>query len=226
MPEQRTEADRPARTTSAAGAYEALRARIVSGGLKPGDRIREVELAQEMGLSRTPVREAIKRLEQDGLIRHAPHKGAVVRALDPQSMNELYLVREVLEGTAAGLAAQHASTAEITALEELLATQPPEGQDDGGAEAARRNAIFHDAIGHAAHNRHLLHAMDGLSGAMALLGPTTLSMPGRIPVAMEEHAAILHAISARDAGAADAAARAHIRAAHRARLHLLYGIGG
>ncbi|WP_224815952.1 GntR family transcriptional regulator [Hasllibacter sp. MH4015] len=207
-----------------ASAYEQIRARILNGEIRPGDRLREVELADDLGLSRTPVREAIRRLEQDGIVEHAAHKGAVVRSLDQSSITELYTIREVLEGTAARLAAQHANSAEIDALEEVLATQPPESADLDAAEASRRNAIFHGAIGQAAHNRFLLSAMDGISSALTLLGPTTLSMQGRIDAARDEHRAILAAIAARDANRAEEAARAHIRAAHRARLRLIYEV--
>jgi len=112
-----------------ASAYEQIRARILNGDIRPGDRLREVELADDLGLSRTPVREAIRRLEQDGIVEHAAHKGAVVRSLDQSSITELYTIREVLEGTAARLAAQHANDAEIDALEAVLATQPPESDD-------------------------------------------------------------------------------------------------
>lgn len=209
--------------TTAADAYDAIRARILSGAIAPGDRLRETALADEMGLSRTPVREAMRRLEQDGLVEHVPHRGAIVRTLDPQQVTELYLIREVLEGTAARLAAQQASAAEVEALRALLATQPGEAEDAGGVEASRRNAVFHRAIRDAAHNRFLLRAMEGVTASLALLGPTTLGMPGRIPEAAAEHAAILEAIAGRDGDAAEAAARAHIRSAHRARLRLIYG---
>ncbi len=212
------------KSSAPASAYQEIRARILNGDFRPGDRLREVELAEELGLSRTPVREAIRRLEQDGIVEHAAHKGAVVRLLDQSSITELYTIREVLEGTSARLAAQHASEAEIEALEEVLATQPPESADLDAAEASRRNAIFHGAIGQAAHNRFLLTAMDGIGSALSLLGPTTLAMKDRIDAAREEHRAILSAIGARDADAAEEAARAHIRAAHRARLRLIYQV--
>ena len=208
-----------------ASAYDAIRARILNGEIRPGDRLREVELAGDLGLSRTPVREAIRRLEQEGIVEHAPHKGAVVRLLDQGSVTELYLIREVLEGTAARLAAQHASAAEIDALGEVLATQPDEDRDTDAAEASRRNAIFHGAIGQAAHNRFLLSAMDGIVNGLLLLGPSTLGLSGRITAAREEHGAILAAIADRDAARAEEAARAHIRAAHRARLRMIYGVG-
>lgn len=209
--------------TTASAAYDAIRDRILSGAIRPGDRLRETELAETLGLSRTPVREAIRRLEQDGLVQHVPHRGVVVRTLSNQAVTELYLVREVLEGTAARLAAQHASGAEIAALEGLLDTQPPAHEDIGAAEASRRNAVFHGAIRDAAHNRFLLSAMAGVEGSLALLGPTTLGLPGRIEAAGTEHRAILTAIAARDPDSAEAAARAHIRAAHRVRLALIYG---
>ncbi|MFO6464282.1 GntR family transcriptional regulator [Jannaschia sp. KMU-145] len=212
-------------TTTAASAYDAIRDRILSGAIQPGDRLRETALGDELGLSRTPVREAMRRLEQDGLLEHVPHRGVVVRRLDPQQITELYLIRGVLEGTAARLAAQHGSEAEIAALRELLATQPSEADDKGAAEASRRNAVFHRAIRDAAHNRFLLTAMEGVEGSLALLGPTTLGMPGRIAAAGVEHAAILDAIAARAPDAAEAAARAHIMQAHQARLRLLYGAG-
>ena len=206
--------------TTAATAYAALRARILEGAIRPGDRLREAALAEELGLSRTPVREAMRRLEQDGLVEHVPHKGATVRALDPQQVTELYLVREVLDGTAARLAAQHASEAEIGALRALL-----DSPRAPGAEAAsRRNAVFHGAIRDAAHNRFLLTAMAGVEASLALLGPTTLGTEARAAEAEGEHAAILDAIAARDAPAAEAAARHHIRQAHRARLRLIYGV--
>ena len=166
----------------------------------------------------------MRRLEQDGLLEHVPHRGVVVRRLDAPQITELYLVRGVLEGTAARLAAQHAGEAEIAALRELLGTQPSEAEDDGAAEASRRNAVFHRAIRDAAHNRFLLAAMEGVEASLALLGPTTLSMAGRITAAAAEHAAILDAIAARDSDAAERAAREHIAQAHRARLRLLYGV--
>ena len=216
--------EEPALTT-AASAYDAIRDRILTGAIGPGMRLRETALGAELGLSRTPVREAMRRLEQDGLVEHVPHRGAIVRSLNAQQITELYLIREVLEGTAARLAAQHASTAEIAALRELLDTQPAGDAPDAAAEASRRNAVFHRAIRDAAHNRFLLSAMDGVEGSLALLGPTTLGMPGRIPAARAEHAAILDAIEGRAPDAAEGAARAHIAQAHRARLRLLYGAG-
>ncbi|QPH53356.1 GntR family transcriptional regulator [Pontivivens ytuae] len=211
--------DKPRKLT-ANEAFEKIRDKILTGRIKPGDRLNEGELASELGLSRTPVREAIRRLESDGLVVHEPHRGVTVNQLDNQAVSELYTIREVLEATAAALAAQHASEMEIAALSDLLARQKP--NDANPAEASRLNRIFHRAICDGAHNRYLNRTLDGLAQSMALLGRTTLSVPGRQAEAIEEHTAILDAIARRDAAAAEAAARKHIRSAHKARLTILY----
>ena len=200
-------------------AYRTLHDEIVEGRLKPGVRLREGELAERLGLSRTPVREALQRLESAGLVTHIPHKGAVVRQLDYQSANELYQFREVLEGAAASFAARHMSAPELDAMYEILASE--EAVQDQPKDASRLNKIFHRALTHGAHNRYLLDTLDGLGLAMALLGPTTLAIEERMANAVGEHRAILDAIAARDSAKAEEAARAHIRNAHRARLKLL-----
>lgn len=200
-------------------AYETLRERIVTGALPPGARLREVELAESLGLSRTPVREALRRLEADGLIQHLAHKGAVVRTLGRQEATELYLMREVLEGTAAEQSARHMSGPEREALRDVLEAE--RAVLDDAAESARLNLVFHRALAHGAHNRYLIAMLESLAQGLALLGRTTLGMPGRAEAALEEHDAILRAVEAGDAAAAGEAARAHIRSAHRARLGIL-----
>ena len=207
------------RKLTADDAYRALHERILTGTLKPGMKLREAEIAESLGLSRTPVREALRRLESDGLIAHEAHKGAVVRQLDYQAISELYQIREVLEGTAAGLAARQISEVELGALEDMLDVQHAARHD--AAEASRLNRIFHRTLCHCAHNRYLIEMLDGLDLSMMLLGRSTLGLDERKDAAIEEHRAILAAIAERDAAAAEEAARAHIRAAHRARLRIV-----
>ncbi len=105
-------------------AYDTLFGAIESGSLKPGTRLREVELSEWVGASRTPIREALGRLEGEGLIARDPSRGMIVAELDHGLVAELYVMREVLEGTAAGLAARHASDAEIDALRTLARARP------------------------------------------------------------------------------------------------------
>lgn len=202
-------------------AYLRLKDAIQSGELKPGQRIREVEMAERLTMSRTPVREALRRLEADGLLTFAPYRGMVISELDHQAVMELYQMREVLEGTAAGLAARHASEAEVAALKDIIEADP--GPDGDPGRLATHNRRFHGAIYRSAHNRYLLKTLNVLGDAMALLGMTTLSLTGRSGTALEEHQEIVDAIEARDPDRAEAAARAHIRAAQRARIRIMFG---
>jgi len=204
-------------------AYAQLREAIQAGELQPGQRIRENEMADRLNMSRTPVREALRRLEADGLLTFAPYRGMVISELDHQAVMELYQMREVLEGTAAGLAARHASEAEIAVLKDLMDADPMESGEP--RRAATHNRQFHSALYRSAHNRYLLKTLNVLGDAMALLGMTTLSLIGRSNTAKEEHGSIVAAIEARDAERAEQAARQHIRAAQRARLRLMFGEG-
>ncbi len=204
----------PAGQSLAEQAYERFRQGLRSGALQPGQRVLEAELAERLGMSRTPVREAIRRLQSEGLLAPGPGGGLCVAAYGHAEVDELYVMREALEGTAARLAAQHAGRPDIMLLQRMVA-------EEAGlpAEAvAEHNRRFHRALHQAAHNRYLLRALSALSDALLLLGPTTLELPGRAVAAREEHARIVAAVAARDAAGAEAAARAHIQAAHAARL--------
>lgn len=200
--------------------YLAIRAALHDGLLKPGQRLLEVEVANWLGVSRTPVREALHRLETAGLVEFAGRRGVIIAQLDQQRVIQLYAMREVLEGTAARFAAQHASDFEIRTLRRLVEAQ---GEKDDAKEAARRNTLLHEAIYSAAHNTYLVQALNALTDALQLLGQTTFSVPGRPATANREHRDIVDAIESRDPDRAEEAARNHIRAAGRLRLDLLFG---
>ncbi len=200
---------------------ERLRGAIRERRYLPGQRIREVEVAGWLGVSRTPVREAFRRLQADGLLQLTPWRGAQVAELDRAQVVELYAMRRVLEGTAAGLAAENASTSEIGFLFELLKRERTPGLTPAGL--AENNRLFHEALYGAAHNRYLLDSLNALADSLALLGSTTYEVPGRADAARREHVAIADAIKRRDRKAAEKAARAHIAVAEKARLKLLFG---
>ena len=200
-------------------AYLKLKDAIRSGDLKPGQRVRESEMAARLDVSRTPVREAFRRLEADGLLSFAPYRGMVISELDHQAVMELYFMREVLEGTAAGLDAHRASEAEVSMLQEIVALDP--AGEGSPAAVAGHNRRFHSSMYHAAHNRYLLKTLNVLQDAMALLGPTTMRVQGRSDAAKAEHAAIVQAIADKDPDSAERLMREHIRGAQKARLHLL-----
>jgi DNA-binding GntR family transcriptional regulator len=192
---------------------------IRSGQYRPGDRIRETEVATALGVSRTPVREALRRLESDGLLSFESWRGVVVSRLDRQQVSELYAMREVLEGAAARMAARHIDDAGIELLR-LLLEKARESPDDP-PKLAKLNRELHQTIYSAAHNRYLLQTLGQLENALALLRGTTYAVAGRANTAAAEHQAIVEAICSRDAEAAESAARKHIGAARRARLRLL-----
>lgn len=200
-------------------AYLRVLGAIRDGTLKPGARLREVELAEMLGISRTPVREAIRQLESAGLLIHLPRQGAVVRELSHREVIELYEMRAVLEGAAARFAARHASDVEIAELEELNAQMLAAAADPGAIVWA--NQTFHDVMYRAANNRFTIAALEAMSNAMALLGGTALIGPGRAQSAFDEHVAIVQAIANRDGDAAEEAARAHIRSALKLRMEMM-----
>jgi DNA-binding GntR family transcriptional regulator len=209
-------------TTGAELAFKRIFDAILEGRLKPGMRVTESNIAKEIGLSRTPVREAIRRLEANGLLVHQPHRGMVITKPDHQVIVELYQVREILEGAAAGMAAQQASDMEIGLLKEIIEAGRRISKTAPPSEFARNNTYFHSILYRAAHNRYLLRTLGSLQDSLMLLGPTTLSLPDRLSAAFDEHDAIISAIADRNPAAADVAARTHIRAAHKARLQLLF----
>ena len=199
--------------------YEKVLQAIRSGRYQPGERIREVELAGWLEVSRTPVREALRRLESDGLLTFESWRGVVVSDLNRQQVSELYAMREVLEGAAARMAARHIDDAEIELLDLLL--EQSEAAVDDPQRLAKLNRKLHQTIYVAAHNQYLLQTLKQQENAIALLRGTTFASPGRADTAANEHRAIVEAICDRDADAAEAAARVHIANAQRARLRLI-----
>ncbi|MGO4906974.1 GntR family transcriptional regulator [Pseudorhodobacter sp. W20_MBD10_FR17] len=202
------------------GAYRRLLEDIRAGTLIPGARLRETELADRFGISRTPVREAIRQLEADGLVAHIPRQGATIRVLDYSEVMELYEMRTVLEGTAARLAARAASDLE---LDELAALNADLGATTDTRTAYELNRQFHMTLLDAAKNRYLVKSVSALQKTLLILGPTTLIEPVRAKDAVTEHEGILAALRDRDGLRAEAAMRSHIEAAHRVRLRALRG---
>ena len=199
--------------------YEALLERIRSRELKPGMRIREEDVATLLGVSRTPVREALARLQERGLVESAGG-GLAVAEVSRRQVVELYAMRATLEGAAARLAAENASSAEVANIKRIAGWFVEKGRSP--ADAAGANAALHDAICEAAHNRYLLRMLDDLNDSLALLPETTFSVEGRTATAEQEHAAIVSAIEAHDPAAAESAARRHIDQALEARLALIF----
>ena len=196
-------------------AYSMILAAIDEGVYKPGDRLVESELADRFGVSRTPIREALQRLETQSLLER-DGRSLIVASLDHNQMAELYIVRRELEGLAASLAAKHAPPEEVRLLRDMV-ERDNELLDDPAA-LSRANRRFHQQIHLASHNRYLVQQLDLVHRTMALMATTSLAAQGRSRIAMEEHDAIVKAIEAKDEKAAGDALREHISVAFMTRL--------
>jgi DNA-binding GntR family transcriptional regulator len=195
--------------------YESLRDAISDGRIATGERVREEEIARNLGVSRTPVREALQRLQQRGLLVVGAGRGLVVAQLSQHQVMQLYAMREILEGSAARFAAQHATDTDIAILYRLqreLANAAPDAM-----LLVTLNRRFHQAIYEAAHNQYLLETLNLLHDSLALLHNTTFRMPNRRSESDAEHRRIVAAIERRDSDQAEKAARDHIRQAQRTR---------
>ena len=199
-------------------AYSLILEAIEAGLFKPGDRLVESELADRFGVSRTPVREALQRLETQAMLTR-DGRSLIVASLDHNQLSELYAVRTELEGLAARLAARHA-TDEETRLLRAMVTGDKALLGGDPRVLAQANKRFHRQIHLASHNRFLIQQLDLVHRAMALMATTSFAAVGRDAPALAEHERIVAAIEARDGEAAYQALRSHISKAYETRLRI------
>lgn len=199
-------------------AYRLILEAIEAGLYKPGDRLVESELAERLGVSRTPVREALQRLETQSMLTR-DGRSLIVASLDHNQLSELYAVRTELEGLAARLATRHATDEEVRLLQTMA--QDDHGLLGGDPRAlSRANKRFHKQIHLASHNRFLVQQLDLVHRSMALMATTSFAAEGRDAVALDEHDRIVAAIALRDGEAAYQALKAHISSAYETRLRV------
>ncbi len=203
-------------------AYQLILEAIDIGNYKPGDRLVESDLAERFGVSRTPIREALQRLETQSLLMR-DGRSLIVASLDHNQLAELYIVRSELEGLAARLAAQHATPEEIRVLRDMV--EEDRKFTDNPEALSRSNRRFHKQIHLASHNRYLVQQLDLVHRTMALLAVTTLAVEGRSETALAEHSDIVTALEARDGDTAHSALKTHISKAFEARLKIDADIG-
>jgi DNA-binding GntR family transcriptional regulator len=196
-------------------AYNLILDAIDVGVYKPGDRLVESDLADRFGVSRTPIREALQRLETQSLLAR-DGRSLIVASLDHNQMSELYVVRRELEGLAARLASRHATKEEISVLRDMVAEDDALVDDPVALSVANRR--FHKQIHLASHNRYLVQQLDLVHRTMALMATTSLAAVGRGEIAQAEHEGIVSALESRDEDAADKALKDHISVAFTTRL--------
>ncbi|MCG2592778.1 GntR family transcriptional regulator [Ramlibacter sp. XY19] len=189
---------------------EQLRELIFSGQVAPGDFLDEVKLAEQLKISRTPLREALKVLTAEGLVRHEPRRGCFVNEVTEQDLDEIFPVLALLEGRCAYEAARHASDADLATLEDLHQKLAKHAKARRINEYYAANFAIHEAIILLANNRWLAGTIADLRKIVKLARLQQLHAPGRLDQSLSEHLAVFASLKARDAEGADAAMRTHI----------------
>lgn len=189
--------------------YNFLRIAILEEKLHPGDRLVERKIAQELNVSRTPIREAIRKLEHEGLVEHQPNCGVVVTSLKPRDVWELYSIRAVLEGLSARLASQRIIPEEITELETTLSKMEQALDKDDKEDLELLHKLLHRQIVIAAHSPRLEQMVFKLTDYLTLFTRMGYSTPGRRRAASDEHRALVEMIKKGCLEEAEKIARKH-----------------
>ncbi|HHW27531.1 MAG TPA: GntR family transcriptional regulator [Firmicutes bacterium] len=194
--------------------HDILRSAIIGGRFVPGDRLVESQLAQQLCVSRTPVREALRMLVKDGFAVEIPRRGTVVAGLNRDDAIDIYDLRAVIEGLCARRAASNITARELRSLRNLLESMRPgsENREAYMKAHARFNAII---IG-ASRSHRIAQFIDNLAGQIRCLRGVSLTTQERQKQAWEEHAAIVEALAARDGERAEQLARQHAENAKKA----------
>ncbi|MBZ4655281.1 MAG: transcriptional regulator, GntR family [Peptococcaceae bacterium] len=178
--------------------YESLRAAILEGKLKPGERLVEKDIAEKFNISRTPVREALRKLEIEGFLEYIPRKGDIVKAIDKGEIKEIYAIRKALECLAISSVIENITAQEISQLEQLLADAEQlekEGKPDKVFEASQR---FNEVLLSASKMPKLIGLINNMKEQLERLRRITMSRTERRKEVIKEHKAILQAVVARD----------------------------
>lgn len=193
--------------------YEALKDAIISGAILPGERIVESTFAKRLNISRTPIREALRKLEQDGLIEYTPRRGVVVRSLRTEDIDEIYIIREALESLALTYAVQRVSPDGIARLRETM-RGIAEHVDDGDIDSAsKRSRDIHIQIYRMSGMERLVSILNSLDEYMDRFSYMSLTDEARRHDAAREHGAIIDALEARDLDAVLAISKLHLEGA-------------
>ncbi|MDE2618191.1 MAG: GntR family transcriptional regulator [Burkholderiales bacterium] len=189
---------------------DTLRQQIFGGQLAPGSFVDEITLCERLEISRTPLREALKVLTAEGLVRHEPRRGCFVNEVTEQDLDEIFPVIALLEGRCAHEAALHASDADLEALEVLHDRLQKAARSKRIVDYYESNFAIHEAIITLANNRWLAQVIADLRKILKLARLQQLHAPGRLEQSLSEHMAVFAALRARDGEGAEAAMRTHL----------------
>lgn len=199
--------------------YDVLEESILSGRYPVGAALTELGLSADLGTSRTPVREALRRLEQEGLVHLIPNKGAVVVGITTDDLIDIYRIRMRLEGLAAARAAEKRSAEDAARLTEIVELSEFYIARGDAARLRDLDSNFHDLVYLAGGSRMISSTLSHLHHKISRYRAMALGNPGRVVESVREHRAILEAILAHDANAADDLASRHVELALENLLH-------
>ncbi len=190
--------------------FNKLREDILSGVYQENEELKENTIGLELGVSRTPVREALRQLELEGLVTMIPNKGAYVTGITQKDIHDIYVIRSYLEGLCAKWACEHITEAQIEALDEILYLSDFHARRSHYEQLVELDNKFHDLIYKASGSKILEHVLSDFHHYVERIRKITLSMPSRASKSSQEHAAIVDAIRKRDGALAESLAHEHI----------------
>ena len=194
---------------------EHIREAIINGVFSPGERLMEIQMADEMGVSRTPVREAIRKLEMEGFVVMIPRRGTYVSNMSIKDINDVYEIRISLDTLAAGLAAERISDEELEELQRLLVKVGNAIEENDMAKVVEADIEFHDVLYKASRNERLRNIINNLREQITVIRGVSMRYPGRLKDTQEEHRRLVESIAARDVEKSQEAARIHLENAER-----------
>ncbi len=194
---------------------ETLRDAIRKGILEPGERLMEVQLADELGISRTPVREAIRKLEQEGYVIMMPRRGTYVSDISTNDVKEIFEIRSALESLAVGLAARRIEPDELETLQNLLIEIEGYIKKNDIEKIVETDIKFHGLLYQVSRNERLVNIINNLKEQLARFRTLSMSYPGRLQETLEEHSEMVEAIANGDVSAARDAAEHHMECAEK-----------
>ena len=184
---------------------------ILNGLYQPGDNLIETKLSEELGVSRTPVREAIRQLELEGLVQSIPNKGAIVKGISAQDIEDIYTIRMLIEGLAARWAAEKITGGELKELREAVELEEFYTAKNDVSHLLLFDSRFHDIIFRASKSKPLMHTLSTFHHYVQRARVSSLNNPERAQLALEEHKAILQAITEHDAEKAERLTTLHVK---------------
>ena len=189
---------------------ETIKQAITAGVFSPGERLMEIQLAEEMGVSRTPVREAIRKLELEGFVVMVPRRGTYVADISIKDISAIYEIRVALDELAAGLAAERITDEELEQLQQYLLDIDKYAAVDDMPKIVELDTAFHDLLYNASRNARLRDIINNLRTQLTTIRGRSMSYPGRLAETIAEHRHLVECIAARDVRKARTAARSHI----------------